>query len=223
MDTLLPCIGRGFCIRRGKGNGCILCRIEVLFVPGIQPVEFCAADAKRALRIVHALHVHVLPVLLHRRAIQMNVNLIFCTLISAHAVPFFIGSIAELGVHDALVDGSNCHVDACTDTAYGSARHAAVKAARFFRCHIGIIRRLDRAACHMGADAAVDVVQGDGNSDTSEASGAHAARGICRQAVSGLHIDIVSFKIAAGHNGRGFTGSIVDPHIGSQPRAKAHS
>ena len=152
----------------------------------------------------------------------MNVDFFFGALIGAHGFPVFIGGARKLGIRDALVDRGDRHVDADADAAHGNARHFAAKIAIFFRCHVDIARRRDRTAGHMGTDAAVDVVQGDGNPDAADAESAHATDGFRRQLIRGFYIDIVGFQRAIGHQSRCLASGIVNAHIGRQPRADGH-
>ena len=205
MDALL--LGSG--IGHREVGFLILCRFEVLLVRGGQAVECRTAGAERALRFVHA--------------VQMNFYLVFCDLVGAHALAVLVGGIAELGIGDALVYRGDCHIDARAHAAHGNTRHAALDVARFFRCHSGIVRRLDGAARHTGTDAAAHVIQGDRHTDARETGSAHAARGIRRQRVRGFHGDVLGFQIAVRHQDRGFAGGVVDAHVGGQPRADSHS
>ena len=49
----------------------------------------------------------------------------------------------------------------------------------------------------MGADTAVDVVQGNGNTDTANTASAHTACVVCRQFVRGIYRYLCCLKIAA--------------------------
>ena len=173
------------------------------------------AETKRAFRPVHA--------------IQMFINILFgsriyvLAILGTHRISIFIFGIAKLGVRDSFVDGSNCHVYTYADTACSSARHLTVKVALGFRCHFDIIRCLDRAAIHMGADAAVDIVQRDGDSNAPNTAGAYAARSMSRQFVRSFHSDIRSFKMTVGHHGRGLAGGVMDAYIGRQSCANSYS
>ena len=71
----------------------------------------------------------------------------------------------------------------------------------------------------MGADAAVDVMQGHGYPDAAYAAGSHAAGAMRRQPVRCVNIDIVGFQIAIGHQSRSLAGGVEDAHVGSQSRA----
>ena len=51
----------------------------------------------------------------------------------------------------------------------------------------------------MSADAAVNVVQDDGNAYAPQAAGAHAASGVYRQLIRGLYGNIMGFQDAVGY------------------------
>ena len=153
----------------------------------------------------------------------MYFYLVFCDLIGAHALAVLIGSIAELGIGDTLVYRRDCHINARTDTTYGNTRHAALDIPRFFRCHNGIVHRLDGATRYTGTNTVAHVVQGDRYPDACQTNSTHAARGIRRQSVRGFHGDVLGFQIAVRHQDRGFAGGVVEAHVGGQPRADAHS
>ena len=223
MDAHLPGIGRRRIVsRRGKAYTRICRCVEIFLVRSIQAIELCAVSAKSALRFVYTAYMYDLTtVVLRVIPVQLLVDLALGSRADARRIVVFILGAGKLGIRDALVNGDNGHVDAHADAACAHARHLAVKAARLFRLYVNIIRRLNRTARYMRADAAVDVVQGHGYPDAADASGSHAAGAMRRQFVRSVHIDIVGFQIAIGHQCRGFAGGVEDAHIGSQSRAEA--
>ena len=203
MDAHLPCIGRSRIVcRRSKTYAHVFGRFDIRRA---KAVNLCAFDAQCALRGVHA--------------IQMLFDLILSVRIDSRGVVVFIFGVRKLGIRDAFVDGSDGYVHAYADTAGGSPCHLAVKAALFFRFYVDIMRRRDSAASHMGADAAVNIVQSNGYPYAAYAAAAYAAGAMRRHLVRSVYIDIVGFQIAISHQSRSLAGSVVDPHIGGYPRA----
>ena len=210
MDAHFPGIGRiRFVCRRGKAYGRIPCFFKVALVRAVQAIELCAAVAKDALRPVHAG--------------KMLLDLGIGGVAYARRIVVLVFGARKLGVGDSLVDGGDGHIDADADAACSGARHQAVKAARFFRRHVDIVGGRDRTSRHMGAGAAVDVVQRDGHADAAEAARAHAARGVRRQFVRGFHGDVRRFQIAVRHQSRRLARGVVDAHVRRQRSADAHS
>ena len=222
MDALLPGIGgRRIVCRRVKVNTHIFECFEVFHIIIVHAVELCAVSAKSTLHFIDAAYMYVLPlVVLRVKPVQVLSNLILGGGTNFD-FPIFILGVRKLGFRDALVDGGDRHVDVHADAAGSHARHLAVKAALFFRFHVNIIRCFDRSVGHVGADAAVDVVQGHSYPDAADTAGTDAAGSTCRQLVRSVYIDIVGFQIAIGHQRRCLACGVVDAHIGSQSRAEA--
>ena len=74
----------------------------------------------------------------------------------------------------------------------------------------------------MGTYTAVNVIQANRNPDATDTTGSHAARVICGQLVRGIHIDIIGFKLAFGHQSRSLAAGVVDAHIGCQTCTNPH-
>ena len=136
----------------------------------------------------------------------MNVDFILGARIGAHRGPFFISGTRKLGISDALVDGGNRHIDPYADAPNSNPRYAAVEFALRFRFHVNIICRLNRTAGNMGADTAVNIVQGHRNPDAAHTESAYTAYGIARQLVRGIHINVIGFQLAVGYQSRSLAG-----------------